>query len=190
MRSDSERSLRKQSSARGGTDNDMNKTLIEKSPKLRKSGTQVAREETLFKSQDEIQELLKIFYNFFVGGRNKPKPSTDDNAMKYYKNKYYQPELYKQHLAVDVNDQLKPATDSSIKSSGSIRNRKNHKVTRINESDSDEDERDNKADEISRDHREIERRISMIQDIDHEYRPSTSAKKAGSVFKKAEQTLL
>lgn len=46
------------------------------------------------------------------------------------------------------------------------------------------------ADEVSRDHREIERRISMIQDIDHEYRPSTAAKKAGSVFKKAEQTLL
>lgn len=184
VRSDSERSLRKQSTK---GDTDMNKTLLDKSPKLRKSVTQVAREETLFKSQDEIQELLKIFYNFFVGGRNKPKPSTDDNAMKYYKNKYYQPEIYRQHLAADVNEQLKPATDSSIKSSDSLRNRKNQKLARINESDSEEEEG---ADEISRDHREIERRISMIQDIDHEYRPSNAAKKAGSVFKKAEQSLL
>lgn len=87
--------MRKQSTKGATSDTDMNKTLLDKSTKLRKSGTQVAREETLFKSQDEIQELLKIFYNFFVGGRNKPKPSTDDNAMKYYKNKYYQPEIYR-----------------------------------------------------------------------------------------------
>jgi hypothetical protein len=44
---------------------------------------------------DEIQELLKIFYKFFVGGRNKPKPSTEDNQPKYYKNKYYQPDKYR-----------------------------------------------------------------------------------------------
>lgn len=54
---------------------------------------------------DEIQELLKIFYKFFVGGRNKPKPSTEENQMKYYKNKYYQPDVYRQDLTVDISDQ-------------------------------------------------------------------------------------
>lgn len=41
-------------------------------------------------SMDEIQELLKIFYKFFVGARNKPKPSNEENQPTYYKNKYYQ----------------------------------------------------------------------------------------------------
>jgi hypothetical protein len=61
----------------------------------------------LFESLDEIQELLKIFYKFFVGDRNKPRPSTEDNQPKYYKNKYYQPTVFRQHLTVDINDQLK-----------------------------------------------------------------------------------
>lgn len=47
---------------------------------------------------DEIQELLKIFYKFFVGARNKPRPTNEENQPKYYKNKYYQPNTYSQHL--------------------------------------------------------------------------------------------
>ena len=45
----------------------------------------------MIESMDEIQELLKIFYKFFVGDKNKPRPSTEDNQPKYYTNKYYQP---------------------------------------------------------------------------------------------------
>lgn len=49
-------------------------------------------------SLDEIQELLKIFYKFFVGARNKPRPQNEENLPKYYKNNYYQPHLYQQNL--------------------------------------------------------------------------------------------
>ncbi|CDW71189.1 UNKNOWN [Stylonychia lemnae] len=49
-------------------------------------------------SLDEIQELLKIFYKFFVGNRTKPKPQNQENQPKYYKNNYYQPQLYQQSL--------------------------------------------------------------------------------------------
>ncbi len=45
--------------------------------------------EDLLESMDEIQELLKIFYKFFMGPRNKPRPSNEDNQPKYYKNIYY-----------------------------------------------------------------------------------------------------
>ena len=30
-------------------------------------------------NMDEIQELLKIFYKFFVGAKNKPKPKNEEN---------------------------------------------------------------------------------------------------------------
>eukprot|EP00347_Sterkiella_histriomuscorum_P020562 403337333 len=64
---------------------------------------QSAHNESL-ESMDEIQELLKIFYKFFVGARNKPRPSNEENMPKYYKNNYYQPYLYPQSLADDKKE--------------------------------------------------------------------------------------
>lgn len=101
---------------------------------------------------DEIQELLKIFYNFFVGGRNKPKPSTLENQPKYYKNKYYQPGVYRQHLTVDINDQIKGGGNTSDSS------QKGKRVgnTKINESFIEEapsldEEEKNEEDQFERD---------------------------------------
>ena len=64
------------------------------------------------------------------------------------------------------------------------------KPTRINESDSEEEDVILMHNNSARDQKEIERRISMIQDIDHEYRPSVKKQKEESVFKKAEQSVL
>ncbi len=52
---------------------------------------QTKKELEEIENMDEIQELLKIFYKFFVGAKNKPKPKNDENQPKYYKNKYYDP---------------------------------------------------------------------------------------------------
>lgn len=52
---------------------------------------QAKKELEEIENMDEIQELLKIFYKFFVGAKNKPKPKNDENLPKYYKNKYYEP---------------------------------------------------------------------------------------------------
>jgi len=76
----------------------LNQKLLERSrqkQKGKKSQKQLKQEEMLFESLDEIQELLKIFYKFFVGDRNKPRPSTEENQPKYYKNKYYLPNLFR-----------------------------------------------------------------------------------------------
>jgi hypothetical protein len=56
------------------------------------------------------------------------------------------------------------------------------KPTRINESDSEEEDVILMHNNSARDQKEIERRISMIQDIDHEYRPSVKKQKEESVF--------
>jgi hypothetical protein len=39
----------------------------------------VKKELEEIENMDEIQELLKIFYKFFVGAKNKPKPKNDEN---------------------------------------------------------------------------------------------------------------
>jgi hypothetical protein len=170
----------------------LRRTLLEKNRQKNKSKTitQIKEEESLFESMDEIQELLKIFYKFFVGERNKAKPSTEDNQMKYYKNKYYQPELYRQDLTVDVNEQVRALNSThtrniSKESSSSIRRRKvAQPPTKINE-DSDEEEvheeivsvKDQDEDMFYHEgdddaHDELERRMSMLQDEDHELSPA------------------
>ena len=71
--------------------NSLNMSLIKEQEKGKKKKKNKHEE---IESMDEIQELLKIFYKFFVGARNKPKLSNEENQPKYYKNKYYQPHLY------------------------------------------------------------------------------------------------
>ncbi|TNV84907.1 hypothetical protein FGO68_gene7275 [Halteria grandinella] len=172
----------------------LRRTLLEKNRQKNKSKTlsQLKEEETLFESMDEIQELLKIFYKFFVGGRNKPKPSTEENQMKYYKNKYYQPEVYRQDLTVDISEQMAQKTLGGRQVSVVHRRNQGSKDkggVKINEDTDEEDEiltedeRDQDEDMLGGDDGEIERRMSMLQNEDHEYKPSPAPSKKDE-FKK------
>jgi hypothetical protein len=138
----------------------------------------------MFESMDEIQELLKIFYKFFVGDKNKTKPQTEDNQPKYYKNKYFQPNIFRQYLTVDINEQILPLGDS----------RKMVPNTAINESDdflggSLADRSMIEEDDGVDVNKEMKRRMTQLMDVDHVYKPSVAkaaAAKGSSSFKRVE----
>jgi hypothetical protein len=122
----------------------------------------------MFESMDEIQELLKIFYKFFVGDKNKTKPQTEDNQPKYYKNKYYQPNVFRQHLTVDINEQILPMTDSIRKvPNTAINESDDHLVGSIADRSMIED--DDAGFDV---HKEMNRRMTQLMDVDHVYKPS------------------
>lgn len=159
-------------------DSDTQKKGSKKLPAL------IRQEDEMFESMDEIQELLKIFYKFFVGDKNKTKPQTEDNQPKYYKNKYFQPNIFRQYLTVDINEQILPLGDS----------RKMVPNTAINESDdilggSLADRSMIEEDDGVDVNKEMKRRMTQLMDVDHVYKPSVAkaaAAKGSSSFKRVE----